>query len=42
MNEYFYKRDAEDIVALLRHLALPPVNLCGFSDGAGCGNNGGW
>lgn len=34
MNEYFYQRDAEDVVALLNYLALPPVNLCGFSDGA--------
>ena len=32
--EDFYNRDAEDIAALIQNLGLPPVNLCGFSDGA--------
>lgn len=30
----FYQRDTEDIVALIENLELPPVHLCGFSDGA--------
>ncbi len=30
----FYERDAQDIAALIQHLDLPPVHLCGFSDGA--------
>ena len=34
LDEYFYQRDAEDVVALVQHLGLPPVHLCGFSDGA--------
>ena len=33
-DEDFYERDAEDVVALIQHLGLPPVHLCGFSDGA--------
>ena len=33
-DEDYYERDAEDIVALIQHLELPPVHLCGFSDGA--------
>ena len=30
----FYNRDAEDIAALIDTLELPPVHVCGFSDGA--------
>lgn len=30
----FYERDTEDIAALIENLELPPVHLCGFSDGA--------
>ncbi|MFH1559816.1 MAG: alpha/beta hydrolase [Chloroflexota bacterium] len=33
-DEYFYQRDMEDVVAMVQHLGLPPVHLCGFSDGA--------
>ena len=34
LDEHFYERDAEDIVALIQYLELSPVHLCGFSDGA--------
>ena len=34
LDEDFYQRDAEDVVALVQHLGLPPIHLCGFSDGA--------
>ena len=34
LDEYFYQQDAEDVVALVQHLGLPTVHLCGFSDGA--------
>ena len=34
LDEYFYQRDAEDVVALVQHMGLPTVHLCGFSDGA--------
>lgn len=30
----FHSRDAEDVVALVEHLGVAPVHLCGFSDGA--------
>ena len=33
-DEYFYQRDAEDVMALVQHLGLPRVHICGFSDGA--------
>ena len=33
-DEHFHQRDAEDVLALVRHLGLPRVHLCGFSDGA--------
>jgi pimeloyl-ACP methyl ester carboxylesterase len=33
-DEHFHQRDAEDVDALVRHLGLTRVHLCGFSDGA--------
>jgi pimeloyl-ACP methyl ester carboxylesterase len=33
-DEHYHERDAEDIVALVQRLELPPVHICGFSDGA--------
>ena len=33
-DQHFYERDVEDVVSLIGHLQLPPVHLCGFSDGA--------
>ena len=33
-DEAFHSRDAEDVVALVEHLGVAPVHLCGFSDGA--------
>src|SRR5574341_82821 len=29
----FYRRDAEDLIALLENLDLPPVRVLGYSDG---------
>ena len=34
LDEYFYQRDAEDVVELVQHLGFSQVHLCGFSDGA--------
>ena len=33
-DEHFHQRDAEDVLALVEHLELPRIHLCGFSDGA--------
>lgn len=33
-DEHFHQRDAEDVVALVQHLGLSSIHLCGFSDGA--------
>ena len=33
-DERFHQRDAEDVIALVQHLGLSSIHLCGFSDGA--------